>query len=138
MLRTNLEGVFYTCQLAAKHMIEKKEGIILITASTNALKAHAFYADYNASKAALIALAKTMAVELSPYIRVNAVAPGYVLTDMQLREYTTEMLEQVNHQLPLKRHATPKEIANLFIYLASTADSYITGQVITIDGGETA
>jgi NAD(P)-dependent dehydrogenase (short-subunit alcohol dehydrogenase family) len=114
------------------------EGAILMTASTNGLSGHANYADYNASKAGVILLARTMARELAPRIRVNAVCPGYVLTPMQKAEYTDDMLAAVNAQIPLQRHAAPEEIAALFAFLASDDAAYITGAAIAIDGGETA
>jgi NAD(P)-dependent dehydrogenase (short-subunit alcohol dehydrogenase family) len=109
-----------------------------VTTSTNALVGHPLYADYNASKAGLLALVRTMALELAPHVRVNAVAPGYVLTPMQRGEYTAEMLSAVDRRLPLGRHAEPVEIAALFAFLASADAAYITGTVIPIDGGETA
>jgi len=96
------------------------------------------YTDYNASKAGVILLAKTIALEFAPWIRANAICPGYVLTSMQKSEYTPEMLEEVNASIPLNRHAEPEEIANLFAFLASSEAAYITGQAIAIDGGETA
>lgn len=136
VMQTNLNGVFYCMQNAAKQMLSKEQGSIIVTASTNGITAHPYYADYNASKAALISLVKTVAVELAPNIRVNGVAPGYVLTQMQLNEYTPEMIAAINHQLPLKRHGQPEEIADLFVFLASDHAKYITGQVIVIDGGE--
>jgi NAD(P)-dependent dehydrogenase (short-subunit alcohol dehydrogenase family) len=114
------------------------EGAILMTASTNGLSGHANYADYNASKAGVILLARTMARELAPRIRVNAVCPGYVLTPMQRAEYTDEMLAAVNDGIPMRRHAEPDEIAALFAFLASDDAAYITGAAIAIDGGETA
>jgi NAD(P)-dependent dehydrogenase (short-subunit alcohol dehydrogenase family) len=79
-----------------------------------------------------------MALELAPTVRVNAVAPGYVLTPMQRAEYTDEMLEEVNGKIPLKRHARPEEVAAFFAYLASDDAAYLTGHVFTIDGGEIA
>jgi NAD(P)-dependent dehydrogenase (short-subunit alcohol dehydrogenase family) len=130
--------VFYVAQTAARHMWERGSGAILQTASTNGLVGQPFYADYNATKAGVIALTKTMAVELAPKVRVCAVAPGYVLTPMQRAEYSEPMLEEVNRKIPLRRHAEPAEIAALFAYLASDDAAYVTGQVITIDGGETA
>ena len=113
-------------------------GVILMTASTNGLTGHEYYADYNASKAGVVLLARTMALELAPLVRVNAVCPGYVLTPMQKAEYTPEMLEQVNATIPLGRHARPDEIAALYAFLASDEGAYFTGAVISIDGGETA
>lgn len=135
VLDVNLSGVFFCAQQAARRM---ETGVILMTASTNGLTGHPFYADYNASKAGVILLARTMALELAPRIRVNAVCPGYVLTPMQRAEYTDEMLAEVNAGIPLGRHATPEEIAALFAFLASDEGAYFTGAVISIDGGETA
>jgi len=114
------------------------DGVILMTASTNGLSGHPFYADYNASKAGVILLAKTMALELAPRVRVNAICPGYVLTPMQQAEYSQEMLDAVNASIPLGRHASPDEIAALYAFLASDEGAYFTGAVISIDGGETA
>ena len=138
VLAVNFTGVFYMAQVAARHMYERGSGVILQTASTNGLVGHPFYADYNATKAGIIQLTRTMALELAPKVRVNAVAPGYVLTPMQRAEYTGEMLEEVNRKIPLRRHATPEEIAALFAFLASDDAAYITGHVYTIDGGEAA
>ena len=86
----------------------------------------------------MILLARTMALELAPTVRVNAVCPGYVLTPMQRSEYTDEMLAEVNAGIPLGRHASPEEIASLFAFLASDDGAYFTGAVISVDGGETA
>ena len=138
VLDVNLTGVFHCAQQAARRMVAGEGGVILMTASTNGLTGHAFYADYNASKAGVILLARTMALELAPAVRVNAVCPGYVLTPMQQAEYTPEQLEQVNATIPLGRHATPDEIAALYAFLASDEGAYFTGAVISIDGGETA
>jgi 3-oxoacyl-[acyl-carrier protein] reductase len=138
ILAVNLTGVFYVAQTAARHMWERGSGVILQTASTNGLVGQPFYADYNATKAGVIELTKTMALELAPKIRVCAVAPGYVLTPMQRAEYTDKMLDEVNRKVPMGRHAKPEEIAALFAYLASEDAAYITGQVFTCDGAETA
>ena len=138
IMAVNLTGVFYMAQAAARHMWEKDGGVILQTASTNGLVGQPFYADYNATKAGVIELTKTMALELAPKIRVCAVAPGYVLTPMQRAEYTDEMLEEVNRKVPLRRHAKPEEIAALFAFLASDDAAYITGHVYTCDGAEIA
>jgi meso-butanediol dehydrogenase/(S,S)-butanediol dehydrogenase/diacetyl reductase len=138
VLDVNLTGVFYCAQQAARRMVAADGGVILMTASTNGLTGHEYYADYNASKAGVILLARTMALELAPSVRVNAVCPGYVLTPMQKAEYTPEMLEQVNATIPLGRHASPDEIAALYAFLASDEGAYFTGAVISMDGGETA
>jgi meso-butanediol dehydrogenase / (S,S)-butanediol dehydrogenase / diacetyl reductase len=138
VLDVNLTGVFHCAQQAARRMVAGDGGVILMTASTNGLTGHPFYADYNASKAGVILLARTMALELAPSVRVNAVCPGYVLTPMQRSEYSEEMLAEVNAGIPLGRHASPDEIASLFAFLASDDGAYFTGAVISVDGGETA
>ncbi len=137
-IAVNLTGVFYVAQTAARHMWERGSGVILQTASTNGLMGYPYYADYNATKAGVIELTKSMALELAPKVRVCAVAPGYVLTPMQRAEYTDEMLDTVNRKIPLGRHAKPEEIAALFAFLASDDAAFMTGQVYTIDGAETA
>ena len=138
IIAVNLTGVFYMAQTAARHMWKQGSGVILQTASTNGLVGQPYYADYNATKAGVIELTKSMALELAPKVRVCAVAPGYVLTPMQCAEYTDEMLEAVNRKIPLRRHAQPAEIAALFAFLASDDAAYMTGHVYTIDGAETA
>src|SRR5215469_9852390 len=138
VLAVNLTGVFYIAQTAARHMWEKGSGVILQTASTNGVMGYPYYADYNATKAGVIELTKSMALELAPKVRVCAVAPGYVLTPMQRAEYSDAMLAEVNAKIPMKRHASPEEIAGLFAYLASDDAAFATGQVFTLDGGETA
>lgn len=135
---TNLSGAFWVAQAAARRMLAGRGGVILFTASTNALVGYRYYADYNASKAGLVALTRSLALEWAPKVRVNAVCPGYVLTPMQEAEYTPEMLEAVNARIPLGRHARPEELAGLFAYLASDEAAYFTGSVIVMDGGETA
>jgi len=138
VLAVNLTGVFYVAQGAAQYMMRHTGGVILNMASTNGMVGHPHYADYNASKAGVIELTRSMALELAPKVRVNAVAPGYVLTPMQRAEYSDTMLEAVNQKIPLRRHAQPEEIAGLFAFLASDDAAYLTGQVYLIDGGETA
>jgi meso-butanediol dehydrogenase/(S,S)-butanediol dehydrogenase/diacetyl reductase len=138
VLDVNLTGVFHCAQQAARRMVDAGGGVILMTASTNGLSGHPLYAGYNASKAGVILLARTMALELAPTVRVNAVCPGYVLTPMQEAEYTPEMLAAVNESIPLGRHARPEEVAALYAFLASDESAYLTGATISIDGGETA
>ncbi len=138
VIAVNLTGSFYVAQTAARHMVQRGGGVILNTASTNGIVGYPYYADYNASKAGLIELTRSMALELAPAVRVNAVAPGYVLTPMQRAEYSDQMLEEVNRKLPLKRHGRPEEVAALFAFLASDDAAYITGHVYALDGGEIA
>ncbi|NPE06672.1 MAG: SDR family oxidoreductase [Asgard group archaeon] len=138
VLRVNLDGMFLCSKEAILRMKKQRSGVVLLTASTNGMEGHAYYADYNSSKAGVMLLAKTLALEFAPWLRVNAICPGYVLTPMQKAEYTPEMLEVVNAKIPLQRHAEPAEVAGLFAFLASKEAAYITGQAIAIDGGETA
>ena len=138
VIGTNLSGAFWAAQAAAAQMLAGAGGSIIFTASTNALVGYRYYADYNASKAGLVALTRSLALEWAPTVRVNAVCPGYVLTPMQQAEYTPEMLARVNERIPLGRHAAPEELAGLFAYLASDEAAYFTGSVIVMDGGETA
>ena len=138
VVAVNLTGVFNVAQTAARYMSERGGGVILNMASTNGIVGHPFYADYNATKAGVIELTRSMALELAPKVRVNAVAPGYVLTPMQRAEYSAAMLEAVNRKIPLGRHAEPAEIAALFAFLASDDATYLSGQVYVIDGGEIA
>lgn len=82
-------------------------------------------------------LIKSMALELAPTVRVNAISPGYCMTPMQRAEYTDEMLQQVNNKIPLGRHAKPEEIAALFAFLASEDAAFASGHVYVMDGAET-
>ena len=137
-LRTNLTGVFNVAQVAGRLMLDDDGGVIINMASTNALVGHPFYADYNATKAAVLALTRSLALEWAPAVRVNAVCPGYVMTPMQEAEYTPEMIAQVNAKIPLGRHARPEELAALLAFMACDEAAYMTGSAVVMDGGETA
>ncbi len=135
VLGINLKGIFLCAKEAARRMMAQKSGVILMTASSNGTEGHRWYADYNASKAGVILLAKTMALELAPTVRVNAVCPGYVLTPMQKAEYTPEMLAQVNEGIPLNARRARGDRG---LYPSGIGRrGYITGADIRIDGGET-
>jgi NAD(P)-dependent dehydrogenase (short-subunit alcohol dehydrogenase family) len=138
IMRVNLDGMFFCARAAIERMKTQQSGVILFTASTSGLAANPNYADYSASKAAVINLAKTIARECAPWLRINSVCPGYVMTPMQKAEYTDEMLDEVNSTIPMGRHGDPDELAAVFAFLASSEASYITGTTITADGGEQA
>jgi len=138
VIDVNLLGVLALWRHAAEHMVANGGGVLLATASVNGLRGYPYYADYNATKAGIAALCRTFALELSPRVRAGCVSPGAVLTPMQLAEYTPDMLDAVNRDIPAGRHAAPAEIAEAFHYLASPAASFFTGQELVIDGGETA
>ena len=134
----DLDGVFYVAQESARRMLAGGGGVILNMGSTSGMNGYPRYADYNAAKAGVIELTRTMALELAPKIRVVAICPGYVWTPMQEAEYTPEMKAAVDAKIPLRRHATPEEIAALYAFLASDEAPYITGHPVIIDGGEIA
>ena len=138
VMGVDLDGVFYVAQQSARRMLAQGGGVILNMGSTSGMNGYPRYADYNAAKAGVIELTRTMALELAPTIRVIAVCPGYVWTPMQDAEYTPEMKAAVDAKIPLRRHATPEEIAALFAFLASDEAPYITGHPVIIDGGEIA
>ena len=138
VMDVNLNGVFYAAQQAARRMLAGEGGVILNMGSTNGLRGYHYYADYNASKAGVVELTRSMALELAPKVRVNAVCPGYILTPMQEAEYTPEMLQACENKIPLERLGRPEDVAALFAFLACDDASYITGETIVIDGGEIA
>ena len=138
VLSVNLDGIFFVAQQAARRMLAGAGGVILNMGSSNGLMGYHYYADYNASKAGVIELTRSMALELAPTIRVNAVCPGFIMTPMQEAEYTQEMRRAFEDKLPLRRLGSPQDVAALFAFLASDDATFITGQYFVIDGGEIA
>ena len=135
IMRVNLDGMFFCTRAAIERMEPQQSGVILFTASTSGLAANPDYADYSASKAAVINLARTIAWECAPWLRINSVCPGYVMTPMQKAEYTAEMIDEVNSTIPMGRHGDSDELAAVFAFLASSEASYIAGTEIVVDGG---
>jgi len=137
-LNINLNGVFYVAQQAARRMLASGGGVILNMGSTNAIMGYQLTAAYNSSKAGVVELSRSMALELAPTIRVNTVCPGYILTPLLEEGWSSEIRNKFTSKIPLRRLGRPEEIASLFTYLASDEASDITGQTFVIDGGEIA
>jgi len=137
VMDVNLMGVFNVTQEALKQcMLSKKNGTIINISSIWGITGSSCEVAYSASKAGVIGLTKGLAKELAPSnITVNAIAPGAIATDMIYKEYTEEEIEGIEKNIPMGRLGTPIEIANLALYLASDNARYITGQVISPNGG---
>lgn len=123
-------------QYMVKIMVKNKSGSIINISSSAALDGNAGKATYGASKAAIICTTKVISAELAEYnIRANAIAPGLTQTDMVANSMTNEVIQDTLLQVSMKRMGQPSEIANAVLFLASDMSSYITGQVIRVDGG---
>lgn len=135
VINVNLKGTFNCIKAVTRPMIKQRSGRIISIASIIGLMGNPGQANYAASKAGIIALTKTVAKELaSRNINANAVAPGFIQTEMTAKlpeDIKKKMLEAI----PLAKLGTPQDVANTCLFLASEESSYITGQVITIDGG---
>ncbi len=142
VIDTNLTGVFLMSQRVARAMRDSNGGVILHNISIDALGGDGPFASYNASKAALLGLNRTMALELAQYgIRVNGVSPGFTHTDMTERAVGPKLMAYLNgsfERVPMRRLVQPAEIAAAFAFLASDDASAITGQNLVVDCGLTA
>lgn len=132
----NLLGGFYVIMAAVPHMIKQKSGLIINISSTAGQRGEPFHSDYAASKGGIISLTKSLAVELAPHnIRVNCVAPGWVDTGMTHAALAGENGRKIKEQIPLGHVASPDELAGPVLFLASDLASFITGEVLNVNGG---
>jgi 3-oxoacyl-[acyl-carrier protein] reductase len=138
-LAVNLKSVFLLGQAAARAMVEQgKGGVIVNMASSNGHVGEKGLAAYNASKAGVVLLTKTMAIEMAPHnIRVNCVSPGFIQTEL-VREagMDEDSIRKYIGKIPLGRHGRPEEVANVFAFLASDEASFMAGESVVVDGGQ--
>jgi 2-deoxy-D-gluconate 3-dehydrogenase len=136
VMDVNLKGHVFCSKAVGRHMIENRCGKIINIASIMGLIPLIYYSPYGAAKAGLVLFTKTLALEWARYnIQVNAICPGYFLTDMNREFYGSPMGQKVINKIPMRRIAEPKELRGVTLLLASEASSFITGSVIVVDGG---
>ena len=137
VIAINLRGTFLFTRAAAKVMMKRRRGRIINIASVSGLMGNPGQSNYSASKAGVIGLTRTVARELAPRnVTVNAVAPGFIATEMTAK-LGEEILTEVRKQIPLGRLGEPRDVADAVLFLASEAAGFITGHVLTVDGGLT-
>jgi 3-oxoacyl-[acyl-carrier protein] reductase len=135
VIRTNLKSAFNITKASQRPMLKARKGSIINISSVVGVKGNAGQANYAASKAGMIGFTKSVALELgSRNIRCNAIAPGFIETEMTAA-LAPDMVQQWREQIPLKRGGTPEDVAQAVVFLASDMSSYITGQVLNVDGG---
>ena len=129
--RANLDSVVYVCRAALPHLAAG--GTIVLVSSTAGQRGEAFHADYAATKGAVIALTKSLAVELAPNVTVNCVAPGWVDTEMS--EATLRSKPAILKTIPLGRAASAEDIAGPIVFLCSSLARHVTGEILNVNGG---
>ena len=135
VIAVNLKGTFVCSQKVCRYMLKQRSGSIINIASVIGIMGNAGQANYAASKGGIIALTKSTAKEFaSRSIRVNAVAPGFIKTEMT-EILSQEVVDKYSEAIPLRRMGLPKDVADLCVFLASDEANYITGQTINVDGG---
>lgn len=135
VIRVNLKSVFNLTKAVTKNMIRAKSGSVINLTSVVGIRGNAGQANYAASKAGIIGFTKSVALELgSRNIRSNAIAPGFIETEMT-EAIDQKATEEWKQSIPMKRGGQPEEVANACVFLASDLSSYITGQVLQVDGG---
>jgi 3-oxoacyl-[acyl-carrier protein] reductase len=131
--RANLDAVIYVCRAAIPSL--PVGGTIVLVASTAGQRGEAFHADYAATKGAVIAFTKSLAVELAPRITVNCVAPGWVDTEMAAKPYAGDGRAKIERTIPLQRVASADDIAGPIVFLCSPLARHITGEILNVNGG---
>jgi 2-dehydro-3-deoxy-D-gluconate 5-dehydrogenase len=136
VIETNVNGVFLLSRCAAQSMIRQKHGKIINIASMYSFFGSGLVPSYSAAKGAIVQLTKSMAIEFAPHnIQVNAIAPGWIETDMTAPVRATPMNDEIISRTPAGRWGQPEELAGAAIYLASRASDFVTGDTIRVDGG---
>ena len=131
--RANLDAVIYVCRAAIPTITDG--GTIVLVASTAGQRGEAFHTDYAATKGAVIAITKSLAVELAPRITVNCVAPGWVDTEMAAKPYAGDGRAAIEKAIPLRRVASAEDIAGPILFLCSPLARHITGEILNVNGG---
>jgi 2-dehydro-3-deoxy-D-gluconate 5-dehydrogenase len=136
VIETQLNAVFLLSKLAARSMLGRKSGKIINIGSMYSFFGSGLIPSYSAAKGAIVQLTKSMAIELAPYnIQVNAIAPGWIETDMTAPVHTMPLNDEILARTPAGRWGQPEDVAGTAVYLASRASDFVTGATIPVDGG---
>jgi len=133
---TDLKGSYHCIRAVTPHMNKQKHGTIILVSSTPGVSGDATGLNFTLAKSAVRALVRSLAPVLGPVIRINAIAPGSIGTEANLKTYTKEQMNDLIKTVPLKRFGEPLEVAKVAVFLASDDSSYVDGQTIVVDGGE--